>query len=285
MPPWNGGNASICGARYRRSRASTAASAPWSDGTPGGTAPSNSTDRPRTTIVSAGSLPRNVKRPHRSACSTDSSRKPDGSLGVAPTSFTNADTGVSRSASTSRHTGTTVWSRASARNSSRDGCVTTSHPPGSGAGTEGPEEARPLAGVAGAAALLLHDEQERVGVAVVVGLAQPLAVAGGVALAPQLLSAAAPIHHAALGERGPDRVLVHPRQHEHPTGALLLRDRGNEPVDIPRDGRDLGLRHVAKSAGRACGCGHRRARVPLPSCDLPRRFSLSLRVRLRPAHV
>ena len=28
-------------------------------------------------------------------------------------------TGVSRSASTSRHTGTTVWSRASARNSSR----------------------------------------------------------------------------------------------------------------------------------------------------------------------
>ena len=37
----------------------------------------------------------------------------------APTSFTNAETGVSRSARTSRHTGTTVWSRANARKSSR----------------------------------------------------------------------------------------------------------------------------------------------------------------------
>ena len=34
------------------------------------------------------------------------------SCSAAPTSFTNAETGVSRSASTSRQTGTTVWSRA-----------------------------------------------------------------------------------------------------------------------------------------------------------------------------
>ena len=60
----------------------------------GCTAPWNSTERPRTTIVSAGSLPRNVNRPHRSACSTDSRRKPDGSLGADPTSFTNAETGT-----------------------------------------------------------------------------------------------------------------------------------------------------------------------------------------------
>ena len=60
----------------------------------------------------------NENRPQRSACSTDSSRKPSPS---PPTSFTNAETGVSRSASTSRHTGTTVWSRASVRNSSSDG--------------------------------------------------------------------------------------------------------------------------------------------------------------------
>ena len=42
------------------------------------------------------------------ACSTDSSRNPVGPSGAGPTSFTNADTGVSRSASTSRQTGTTV---------------------------------------------------------------------------------------------------------------------------------------------------------------------------------
>ena len=59
---------------------------------------------PRVTNVRAGSRPRNENRPQRSACSTDSSRKPSRS----PTSFTNADSGVSRSASTSRHTGTTV---------------------------------------------------------------------------------------------------------------------------------------------------------------------------------
>ena len=61
--------------------------------------------------------PRNEKRPHRSACSTDSSRKPSRS----PTSFTNAESGVSRSASTSRHTGTTVYSRACSANVSKLG--------------------------------------------------------------------------------------------------------------------------------------------------------------------
>ncbi len=58
----------------------------------------------------------NENRPHRSACSTDSSRKPSPS----PTSLTNTDTGVSTSASTSRQIGTMVCSRASARNSSRE---------------------------------------------------------------------------------------------------------------------------------------------------------------------
>ena len=86
--------------------------------------------------------------------------------GRRATSFTNAETGVSRSASTSRHTGTTVWSRASATNSSRDGSSAAigagSDGPGRGAAAEGPEEAAALAGVAGAPALLLdHEEQRR----------------------------------------------------------------------------------------------------------------------------
>src|SRR6478736_2841391 len=255
----------MTGARYACNSASSAASAPWSDGMfAEGSVPSNSTDRPRATKVSAGSRPRNEKRPHRSACSTDSRRNAGGSASPAPASFTNADTGVSRSASTSRHTGTTVWSRASARNSSRDGCVTTSHSPRNGAGSEAAEETRALPGVARAAPLLLDDEEQRVAAAVVVGLAQPLAVARGVALAPQLLATATPVDHPALGERRAHRVLVHPRQHEHAAGAHLLRDRGHEPVDVPRDGRDLRLGDVAKwLRRRARGCGHRRLRVPV----------------------
>ena len=88
------------------SSASSAASVPWSVGTPSGGGAADPLDvaaRARRTCA-PGSRPRNEKRPQRSACSTDSSRKPSRS----PTSFTNADSGVSRSASTSRHTGTTV---------------------------------------------------------------------------------------------------------------------------------------------------------------------------------
>ena len=133
------------GARYARSSASSAASAPASVGTPGGGGRSNSTRGPRATSVSAGSRPRNENRPHRSACSTDSSRKADGSVSAAPASFTNAETGVSRSASTSRHTGTTVWSRASATNSSRDSPAAVTAAPGvtqTGPGVAPPPKAR-----------------------------------------------------------------------------------------------------------------------------------------------
>ena len=51
-------------------------------------------------------------------------------------------------------------------------------------GPEAPEEAGVLAGVAGAVALLLDDEQQRVAVAVVVRRPHPLAVARRLALAP-----------------------------------------------------------------------------------------------------
>jgi hypothetical protein len=70
----------------------------------GGVPPNHSILLPRATNVRAGSRPMNENRPHRSACSTDSSRKPSRS----PTNFMKADNGVSRSASTSRQTGTTV---------------------------------------------------------------------------------------------------------------------------------------------------------------------------------
>ena len=72
----------------------------------------------------SGSRPTNDHRLQRS-CSTDSSRKP----GSSPTTRRKAATGVVRSASSSRQTGTTVWSRARARNSS----------PGGGASSAGRE--------------------------------------------------------------------------------------------------------------------------------------------------
>ena len=74
-----------------------------------------------------------------------------------------------RSASSSRHTGMTVWVRARARNSSSEGLITGS--PASGRAVfraEGPEEAGALPGVARARALLVDHEQQRVAVAVVV---------------------------------------------------------------------------------------------------------------------
>src|SRR5205085_12020747 len=120
--------------------------------------------------------PRNENRPQRSACSTDSSRKPSPS----PTSLANADTGVSRSASTSRHTGTTVYSRACAANVSKLGRTSRvnsptliltrlrcSNCPGRGAVAERPEEAAAAPRVARAAALLFDHEQHDVHVAVV----------------------------------------------------------------------------------------------------------------------
>src|SRR3546814_786550 len=92
-----------------------------------------------------------------------------------------------------------------------------------GGSTEGPIEAGALTGVAGALSLLLDDEQQRVAVAVVVGLAHELAVARRVALAPHLLTAARPEHRAALGEALAQRLGVHPRHHQHLARAVLDR--------------------------------------------------------------
>ena len=85
---------------------------------------------------------------------------------------------------------------ASAWNSSRSGRATR-RARRSGLGPEGPEEAGVVAGVAGAGALLLDHEQQRVAVAVVGGLADVLAVARGLALAPLLLAGPAPEPGAA----------------------------------------------------------------------------------------
>src|SRR5205823_11084572 len=132
--------------------------------------------------------------------STDSRRNP----GSSPATRRKAETGVLRSASSSRHTGTTVWPRARARKSSLLGfsmCL-----------AEGAEEARVLAGVAGPPPFLLDHDQQRIAVAVVVRLPHPLPVARGVTLPPVLPAGAAPEPAPARGERAAQRLRVHPCQ-------------------------------------------------------------------------
>src|SRR5690606_4512569 len=95
-------------------------------------------------------------------------------------------------------------------------------------GPEGPEEARAVARVARAAALLVDEEEQGVAVAVVVGAAHELDLARRLALPPHLLAAAAPEHRAALLQRQPQGLGVHPRHHQHLAGGGVLDDRRDQ---------------------------------------------------------
>src|SRR3712207_2831773 len=124
-------------------------------------------------------------------------------------------TAVSPSASSRRVTGTTGWSRAA--NASRDGAVSPSRK----GDLQRAVEAGALAGVAGRALLVDHDQQ-RVAVAVQPDVADPLAVPGGLPLHPVLPPAARPVGGPAGGEGTAQRLVVHPGDHEHLTGVVLL---------------------------------------------------------------
>jgi oligopeptidase B len=120
-----------------------------------------------------------------------------------------------------------------------------------------------LAGVARAASLLLDQEQQHVDVAVVARFPYPLPVARGLALAPVLLAAAAPEPHPSGVERAAKGLLVHPPDHEHLVGALLLDDRGNQAVRFVPDGGQLGVRRADR---RGDGL-HEQASVPATADD------------------
>src|SRR4051794_38919454 len=104
------------------------------------------------------------------------------------------------SASNSVQTGSTVCSQASDRNSSRVGRRSNSII-ASPRCAEAAIEACALAGVASALADLVDEEQQHVGVAVVRRLTDILVVTARVALAPDLLAAAAPVDHPTFVQR------------------------------------------------------------------------------------
>ena len=89
-------------------------------------------------------------------------------------------------------------------------------------------------------------DEQRVGVAVEGRGAHVLHVAGRVALAPVLLTGSRPEGDAALGERAAHRLAVHPAEHEHLAGVLLLDDRGQQPVGV--EGRPV-ERRAARGPG------------------------------------
>src|SRR3954447_8875689 len=139
-------------------------------------------------------------------------------------------TAVSPSASSRRVTGTMTPdppARSRAANSSRDGVVSPSRT----GDLQLAVEAGALAGVAGRP-LLVDEDEQRVAVAVQPDVADPLAVAGGLALHPVLAPAARPVGGPARGEGAAQRLVVHPGQHQHLSGVVLLDDGGHEPGGV-----------------------------------------------------
>src|ERR687886_3019849 len=130
-------------------------------------------------------------------------------------------TAVSPSASSRRVTGSIGWSAAAA--SSRDGVVSPSRT----GDLQLAVEAGALAGVAGRA-LLVDEDQQRVAVAVQADVAHPLAVPGGLPLHPVLAPAARPVGGPAGGQGAAQRLVVHPRDHEHLAGVVLLDHGGDQ---------------------------------------------------------
>src|SRR5258708_26067107 len=101
-------------------------------------------------------------------------------------------------------------------------------------------------------------------------------MAGCLPLDPVLLPAARPVRAAARGQRAVQRLIVHPAQHQHLAGVVLLRDRGKQACCITlQPGRHPG---IEATACRPWHSPPRAIAVPLcvhdsPSSVLPAPFS------------
>src|SRR5580704_6103255 len=104
-------------------------------------------------------------------------------------------------------------------------------------------ETGPVAAVARGADLVDPDHQG-VAVAVERHRLHPLVVPGRVALDPVLLAAARPVSTPAGGEGTMQRLVVHPAEHQHLAGVVLLGDGRDQAGRIPlQPGRDGRVKH------------------------------------------
>ena len=110
------------------------------------------------------------------------------------------------------------------------------------------EEAAAFARVAGGA-VLVHADQQDVGVAVHAELLDVLDVAARVALAPELLPRAAPEDRPAFGDRACHRLAVHPRHHQHVAVLGVLHDGRDQPAVVERQRVDLDGVHAQSLTG------------------------------------
>src|SRR5690606_7581358 len=112
--------------------------------------------------------------------------------------------------------------------------------------------------------------EDRVAVAVQRDRLDPLLVAGGLALHPVLLAAARPVGAAPGGEGAVQGLVVHPAEHEHLAGVVLLGDGGHEAVGVALQPiGDLGVQvgrsrvgHGPKSIAGPRGAGRREPPPP-----------------------
>src|SRR5690606_35752280 len=98
------------------------------------------------------------------------------------------------------------------------------------------EEAAAPARMAGDAALLLHLEQDDVGVAVQADLPHALVMTRFLALAPQTLARARPVDRPARGGGLGERFGGHPRDHRYRAVGGVLGDGGNQAVFVEAHG-------------------------------------------------
>ena len=77
-------------------------------------------------------------------------------------------------------------------------------------------------------------DQQRIAIAVGPKLLDLLHVAARRALVPELLAAAAPKPRGTGLERQPHRLLVHPGNHKHLAGVILLNHTRNQPTGVVR---------------------------------------------------
>src|SRR6185369_11187021 len=93
-------------------------------------------------------------------------------------------------------------------------------------------EAGPVAAVASRTDLV-HLDHQGVAVAVQRHRLDPLVVPGRVALDPVLLAAARPVGAPAGGKGAMQRLVVHPAEHQHLTGVVLLGDGRDQAGCVP----------------------------------------------------